>query len=70
MKESYQKFEQPTAKQSFTEGQCPPNDHCASNNGCPDHKMNDHLAKDSENGTSFAPCENCDDATIGSTYNE
>jgi hypothetical protein len=70
MKESYQKFEQPTPKQSFAEGQGQPNDHCASNSNCPVHKMNDHLTKDEENGNNSEASEESTDVTIGATYNE
>ena len=70
MKESYQKFEQPTAKQSFSEGEGQPNDHCAANHNCPEHKMNDHLTKDSENGNTSSTGETTVDANIGATYNE
>lgn len=82
VKESYQKFDQPMPKQSYSEGKGQPNDHCAANNSCPEHKMNDHLTKDSENGknstsskTTKVSATNADNATItdmtiGATYNE
>ena len=70
MKEVYQKIDQPTPKQSFSEGKGQPNDHCAANNGCPEHKMNDHLTNDSDNGKNSVASEAHTDMTIGSTYNE
>lgn len=42
---------------SYVEGQAPPNDHCAANAGCPQHKMNDHLQCDEDNNnTSSTAC--------------